>query len=87
VRVHRQSKVTTGRLDAVAALVELEDIIRGYGLTVVHESFPRIYKNVFTEFDVKEGENHFKRNKTETKDARKSEKHLDGHGAGSGRHD
>jgi hypothetical protein len=84
VRVHRQPEVTTGRLDAVAALVELEDITGGYGLTAVHESFLRIYENVRTEFDTEEGGNHVERNKTETKDARNGEENFDRRGAGSG---
>jgi hypothetical protein len=84
VGVHSQPEVATGRLDAVAALVELEDKTGGHGLTMVHETLPWIHKNVFAELDTEEGGNNVERNKAEAKDACNGEEYLDGRGAGSG---
>jgi len=69
VGVHSQPEVATGRLDAVAALVELQDETGGHGLTTVHETLPWIHKNVFAELDAEECGNNVKRDKAEAKDA------------------
>jgi hypothetical protein len=84
VGFHCQPEVATGRLDAIAALVELEEKTAGHRLTTVHETLPRIHEDILAELDTKEGGNHVKRNKAEAKYAYNSEEYLDGCGTGSG---
>jgi hypothetical protein len=77
VGVHSQPEVATGRLDAVAAPVELEDKAGGHGLTTVHEALPWIDEDVFAELDAEECGNNVKRDKAETKDARNGQEYFD----------